>query len=217
MNLGAIFDWDGVIINSSRYHRKSWERLAEKENKELPPYYFKKGFGMRNQAIIPDILKWATDPGEIKRLADRKEQFYREIMIKEGISALPGVKSFLETLRRNKVKIAVASSTPRLNINTALSLLGLEDYFQAIVAAEDVARGKPDPQVFLLAAQKIDLPPERCVVFEDAYVGIEAAHAAGMKVVAVVGTNEARRLIRADLVVNRLDELSVSKMKALFL
>ena len=88
--------------------------------------------------------------------------------------------------------------------------------FQAIVGAEDVIVGKPDPQVFLLAAQKLNLPPERCVVFEDAHVGITAARAGGMKVVAVATTNPASELTHADVVVNRLDELSMARLEKLF-
>lgn len=216
MNIGAIFDWDGVIIDSSHYHEESWQRLAEKENKDLPPHYFKKSFGMRNETIIPDVLRWTSDHNEIQRLSDLKEQLYREIMIERGISPLAGARTLLDDLRYNNVKCAVASSTPRLNITTALNILRFEGYFQAIISAEDVTKGKPDPQVFLLAAQKIELPPAYCVVFEDAFAGIEAARAAGMKLVAVASTNPASKLTHADLVVHRLDELSVSKLKELF-
>ena len=213
MNMGAIFDWDGVVIDSSRYHEESWERLAEKENKQLPDNYFKKSFGMRNENIIPDVLNWTQDENEIKRLSDFKEELYRKIILDRGLSPLPGVKRFLETLRTNNIPCAIGSSTPRLNITTALRILDFEKYFQAIVAAEDVTRGKPDPQVFLIAVQKLNLSPECCLVFEDAHVGIQAAHAGGMKVVAVSTTNPASELTQADIVVRKLDELSVAKLE----
>ena len=216
MNIGAIFDWDGVIIDSSRYHEESWERLSKKENKVLPAHYFKKSFGKRNENIIPEVLRWTTDGREIKRLSDLKEGLYRKIILERGLSPLPGIKTFLEMLRKNNTPCAVGSSTPRLNITTALSILGFENYFQAIVGAEDVIVGKPDPQVFLLAAQKLNLPPECCVVFEDAHVGITAARAGGMKVVAVATTNPASELTHADVVVNRLDEISMAQLEKLF-
>ena len=216
MIFGAIFDWDGVIIDSSRYHEESWVRLAKQENKGLTPGYFKKAFGKRNESIIPEVLNWTQEKTEIKRLSDLKENLYRRIMADRGISPLPGVKSFLKMLQKNNIPCCVGSSTPRLNITTALSLLGWEIYFPKIIAAEDVSKGKPDPQVFLLAAQKLHLSPDRCIVFEDALVGIQAAKAGGMKVVAVATTHPASELTEADLVVDRLDELLIAQLKALF-
>ena len=216
MIFGAIFDWDGVIIDSSSYHEESWELLAKQENKALPPGYFKKAFGKKNENIIPDVLKWTQKKKEIQRLSDLKEKLYRQIMSDRGISPLPGVKPFLKMLQKNKTPCAVGSSTPSLNITTALGLLGLENCFSTIIAAEDVSKGKPDPQVFLLAAKKLHLSPEQCIVFEDAFVGIQAAKAGGMKVVAVTTTHPGFELTEADLVVDRLDELSVAQLEELF-
>jgi len=216
MTFGAIFDWDGVIIDSSRYHEESWELLAKQENKVLPPGYFKKAFGKRNETIIPEVLQWTQEKKEIQRFSDLKEKLYRQIMINRGISPLPGVKPFLDMLRENKISCCVGSSTPRLNIIAALDLLGLGNYFPLIIAAEDVSKGKPDPQVFLLAAQKLHLAPERCIVFEDALVGIQAAKAGKMKIVAVTTTHPASELTGADLVVDRLDALSIAQVKGLF-
>ncbi|MFH0812157.1 MAG: HAD family phosphatase [Candidatus Zixiibacteriota bacterium] len=216
MNIGAIFDWDGVIIDSSRYHEESWEKLAQQENKALPHNYFKKSFGKRNETIIPEVLKWTRGEEEIQKLSHIKEETYRGIILERGLTPLPGVKAFLEILRQHNVPCAVGSSTPSLNITTALRILRFEHYFQVIIAAEDVTKGKPAPQVFLFAAQKLQLPPGQCVVFEDAHVGIAAARAGGMKVVAVATTNPASELTKADLVVHRLDELSIDKLKELF-
>ena len=216
MKIGAIFDWDGVIIDSSRYHEKSWEQLAKMENKVLPSGYFKKAFGKRNENIIPEVLNWTQKEQEIKMLAERKEELYRKILLERGITPLPGVKSFLEMLRTNQVLCCVGSSTPTLNITTVLTLLNFGQYFQGIIAAEDVTKGKPDPQVFLRAAQKLHLPAEQCVVFEDALVGIQAAKAGGMKVVAVTTTNPSASLTEADVVVDRLDELSLTQLEELF-
>ena len=110
--LGAIFDWDGVIIDSSAAHEQSWELLAAAEHRVLPPGHFKAGFGRKNQVIIPQILKWATDPAEIERLAHRKEELYRDNLKNTGIAALPGVRELLEGLRAAGVPCLVGSSTP---------------------------------------------------------------------------------------------------------
>lgn len=214
MGLGAVFDWDGVIVDSRDYHEKAWERLAREEGGDLPEGHFLKGFGMRNEVIIPNILGWAVDePEEVRRLSLRKEALYREIMVECGIEPLPGVLAFLERLREAGVPCSVASSTHRANIDAILSVIGVGGFFDAIVTGEDVSRGKPDPEVFLKAAGRIGARPHEAVVFEDALVGIEAARAAGMKVVAVATTNPREKLTGADRVVERLDELSAESLR----
>jgi len=209
---GAIFDWDGVIINSAEHHEASWERIAAEIGKPLPDGHFKAGFGMKNEVIIPELLKWTTDLGEVQRLSLRKEELYRAVVVERGIVALPGVENWLRTLRDAGIPCVIASSTHRENITTALGVLGLGSYFAAMVTAEDVKRGKPDPEVFLRAAEKIGVTPDRAVVFEDALVGIAAAHAAGMRVAAVTTTNLRDVLAKADWVVDRLDELTVAQL-----
>lgn len=214
--IGAIFDWDGVVIDSSRHHEESWNRLAQEERLPLPEGHFLKGFGMKNEAIIPAILDWTHDPGEIRRLSLRKEVLYREIIRAWGIDPLPGVRVFLERLEAAGIPAVIGSSTHRLNITTSLDILELGRFFTAIVSAEDVTLGKPDPQVFLKAAGKIARPPSSCIVFEDAPMGIEAALAGGMKAVGVAGTHGSATLSRAHRIVPRLDELRIRDLEALF-
>ena len=215
MTLGAIFDWDGVIIDSSSHHEESWQRLAKETGFALPEGHFKKGFGRKNEFIIQNLLNWSDRPEEVLKLSLRKEELYREILLEWGIDPLPGVTGWLTKLKRRGIRCAIGSSTHRLNIETSLEVLGFEDYFSAIVTAEDVTHGKPDPEVFLIAAQRIGHRPSDCVVFEDALVGIEAGHRGGMKVVAVATTNRVEALGAADLAVLSLDELSVDQVAAL--
>ena len=211
---GALFDWDGVIIDSSSLHEESWERLAREVARPLPPDHFKKGFGRKNEFIIPELLGWTHDPAEIRRISLRKEALYREVVAERGLSALPGVRTWLERLRDAGVPCAIGSSTHRANIDLSLGLIGLAEFFSGIVPAEDVSHGKPDPEVFLTAAARIARPPERCVVFEDAHVGIVAARAGGMRVVGVATTHPASELTAADLAVQRLDELQPATLAA---
>jgi HAD superfamily hydrolase (TIGR01509 family) len=215
-NWGAIFDWDGVIIDSSAQHEESWERLARELGKELPPDHFKKGFGRKNEFIIPELLGWSHDPEEIRRLSLRKEELYREVVDERGLEALPGVCPWLERLRDARVPCAIGSSTHRANIDLSLGLIGLSEFFAGIVTAEDVSRGKPDPEVFLVAAAHIAREPKHCVVFEDALVGLAAARAGGMRVIAVATTHPPSELTSADLTVNRLDELQPATLAAWF-
>jgi beta-phosphoglucomutase family hydrolase len=209
---GAIFDWDGVIINSAAQHEVSWERLARENGKPLPDNHFKRGFGMKNEVIIPELLGWTTAPVEIRLLSLRKEAIYREVVREQGLSALPGVEVWLRKLRDEQIPCVLASSTHRENITSTLGVLGLEEFFPVIVTAEDVQRGKPDPEVFLTAAQRIGVESKDAVVFEDALVGIAAAKAAGMRVVAVATTEPKEKLGHADWIVDRLDELSVEQL-----
>jgi HAD superfamily hydrolase (TIGR01509 family) len=213
---GALFDWDGVIIDSSKHHEVSWERLAREAGRPLPEGHFKKGFGRKNEFIIPEILGWTRDAAEILRLSLRKEELYRTVVADRGLDPLPGVRTWLERLRDAGVPCAIGSSTHRANIDLSLGLIGLAEFFSAIVTAEDVSHGKPDPEVFLTAAARLDRLPERCVVFEDALVGIEAAHAGGMRVVAVATTHPLAQLTAADRAVRRLDELTPSDLAAWF-
>ncbi|MEO6569679.1 MAG: HAD family phosphatase [Opitutaceae bacterium] len=214
--IGVIFDWDGVIIDSSKQHEESWERLALEERKPLPPGHFKAGFGKKNEWIIPTLLKWADAPEEIRRLSLRKEALYRDIILEKGLSALPGVHHLLERLRAARVPTCIGSSTHRENITTILGVLGFEGLFGGMVTSEDVIHGKPHPDVFLKAAAKNARLPERCVVFEDAFAGIAAARAGGMKVVGVATTHTPGELVeKVDRVVVHVGDLTVADLHTL--
>src|SRR5271167_3406987 len=138
--VGAVFDYDGVIINSGAHHEASWERLAKECGKTLPENHFKRGFGMKNEVIIPELLGWTSVPTEVRILSLRKEALYREIVREKGIKALPGVHEFLQMLKDHTIPCVIASSTHRENITTTLEVLKLEDFFASIVTAEDVKR-----------------------------------------------------------------------------
>jgi len=212
----ALFDWDGVVIDSSRHHEESWERLAREIAQPLPDGHFKQGFGRKNEYIIPEMLRWTTDLAEIHRLSLRKEALYREVVAEWGLTPLPGVRTWLERLRDAGVPCAIGSSTHRANIDLSLGLIGLAEFFREIVTAEDVKQGKPNPEVFLTGAARLCCAPERCVVFEDAHVGIAAARAGGMRVVAVATTHPLEELDAADLAVQRLDELAPAQLAKWF-
>ncbi len=213
---GALFDWDGVVIDSSTQHEKSWELLADEIGKPLPRDHFTRGFGMKNQVIIPEILGWTSDPEQVEIYSLRKEHLYREIIRDEGIRALPGVIELLQLLQSREVPCAVASSTHRENIDAVFDVIGLRPYFQAIVTAEDVKRGKPDPEVFVKSAEKIGRPASACVVFEDAHVGIEAGLSAGARVIAVATTNPLDDLGKANLAVRSLQDVDWDSFIGLF-
>lgn len=213
---GVIFDWDGVVIDSSRAHERAWELLAAEVRRPLPAGHFKAGFGRKNEHIIPHILGWEFPADEVVACGRRKEELYRAVLAQEGIQPLPGAATLLGGLQAAGVPCAVGSSTERRNIDTIMALIGFGGYFQAIVSADDVTRGKPDPQVFQFAAAAIGVPPGRCVVFEDSLAGLEAARAGGMKSVGVATTHPPENLAgHADRVVRRLDELTAADLAVL--
>lgn len=210
---GVIFDWDGVVIDSSRAHEESWELLARERGVPLPEGFFMRTFGMRNQQIIPEWFG-VQDAGEVQRLGDRKEELYRDILRRDGIRALPGVVELLRALKQAGIPRVVGSSTPRKNIDTVMDTAGLGGLFDAIVSAEDVTRGKPEPDVFLQAGAKIGRTPAECVVIEDAHVGIEAARRAGMRVIAVATTHPMESLQDATLVLPDLSGVGLPELLA---
>ena len=214
---GAIFDWDGVILDSSRCHEEAWERLAREEKRTLAEGHFQAGFGRKNETIIPEILGWSQVAAEIDRLSLRKEELYRSVVREQGVEALPGVREWLERLRAAGVPCVIGSSSHRANIELTIGRLDLATFFRDMVTAEDVRHGKPNPEVFLKAAARISRFPERCVVFEDAFAGLQAARHGGMRCVAVATTNSAAALAgHADRVVHRLDEMQPAELAAWF-
>jgi len=205
---GVIFDWDGVVIDSSAQHERSWELLAEEIGKPLPEGHFLKGFGKKNNVIIPELLNWSHDPAQIAALGERKEELYRELVHASGVHILPGARELLSALIEAGIPRSVGSSTPRSNLDTIFAATGLGAFFDAVVCGDDVTKGKPAPDVFLLAASKLGLLPEDCLVIEDAHVGIQAARSAGMLVLAVATTNPLADLQYADAAVQSLAEVT---------
>jgi len=211
---GVLFDWDGVVIDSSSQHERSWELLASERGLILPEGHFKAGFGKKNEVIIP-TLGWGDDPAIVRELADRKEELYRKLVAAEGVIVLPGARELLVALKEAGIPRAVGSSTPRGNLDALFAVTGLDALFDQVVCGSDVLHGKPDPEVFLKGAALLGLPPHRCLVIEDAFAGIEAARRGGMKVVGVATTNPLSSLGGCDLAVETLLEVSPSKLESL--
>ena len=210
--IGGIFDWDGVVIDSSHLHEKSWEILAEEINRSLPADHFERGFGKRNETIIGTMLGWSKDRAEIIQWGKRKEEIYRELGLEQGIPMIEGTRNFIAELHGRSIPLVIGTSTERKNVELAIQQNKLEGLFVGSVCSEDVSRGKPDPEVFLKAARLISQDPKVCLVFEDSTHGIEAALRGGMIAVGVSTTNPKSQLLEkgAHIVVDRLDEIDLS-------
>jgi len=212
----VLFDWDGVVVDSSHHHELSWLELASKIGRSITHEQFRESFGQINQVVIPSILEWADDPDEVERLGREKEKLYREIIRREGLTILPGVLDLLKELRTHKVPCVIGTSTEKENIRVSLEVMNIEDYFQGVIASEDVTHGKPDPEVFLKAAALSGVSPHCCVVLEDSHHGLEAARIGGMKTVAILTTHSKKKLGRADLYAQSPADLSFLTLQNLF-
>ncbi|MBU1075939.1 MAG: beta-phosphoglucomutase [Spirochaetes bacterium] len=211
---GVIFDLDGVIVDTAKYHYRGWKRLAEhlkvefneKKNEAL------KGLSRRDSLIA--LLGYTPSESRIREWSDIKNQFYLEYIQeinREDI--LPGSLRLLEEIRSvPDFKQALASSSR--NAGTVLEKLNLAEYFDAVVDGNEVIKAKPDPELFLKAAAKLNIKPERIIVFEDAASGIQAAGSAGMR---AVGIGKLENLSGADLIVRDLSEIDLAKIKKLFI
>jgi len=208
-----IWDLDGVIIDSADEHRRAWQRLAREEGVTLTDADFWATFGKRNDDIFA-ILWGPLSPEELRRLADRKEAYFREL-IRETAAPLPGAMELMQSLHEAGFSQALASSAPIENIQLISDVLGLERYLSVLVSGETVPRGKPAPDIFLKAATELGVEPAHCLVIEDAVAGVEAAHAAGMRCISVAGNRDLPVLRKAELMVRSLVEVDVERVRAL--
>jgi len=212
----AIFDMDGVLVDTYHAHYQSWLAMAEPEGLSFTEAEFAPTFGRTSREIIAYF--WGDgrySDAEIAALDEQKEAAFRRI-IEADFPAMPGARGLLEELHDAGFALAVGSSGPPENVDLVLERLGARRLFQAVVTGMDVTRGKPDPQVFLIAAERLGVPPERCAVIEDAPAGVTAANAAGMTSVGLTSTGRtAESLAAACLVVGSLAELSAGVLRRL--
>lgn len=215
----AIWDIDGTLVDTAEAHFAAWVKLGEDLGIPYTREDFTRTFGWRNAEIIPLIFGSLLTPEQIQAYGDRKEIYYRGAATK-GVELLPGVADMLVNFKKYGWRQSTGSSAPRANLDLILTLTGTLPFFEAIVSAEDTSRGKPDPQVFLVAAEKLAVDPANCLVLEDAPAGVEGAKRAGMKCIGItfVGHHSPETLSKAgaDLVVPSLAEVTFTDILALF-
>lgn len=207
---GVIFDMDGVLIDSARPHFESWRRLGEELGQDVTEEQFWPTFGRQNRDIIP-IYFDITEPQRVEQLSERKEELYRAL-IREHVPGIDGAVELVRDLHDAGFKLAIGSSGPPENVDLVLAGMGIEESFDVRITSRQVSRGKPDPQVFQLAADGLGLSNRNCAVIEDAPAGVEAALAAGSVAVALTGGHDRDALGAAHLVVDSLRELSPDRI-----
>jgi beta-phosphoglucomutase len=181
----VIFDMDGVLIDSGAHHRAAWRALLDELGvAPVAPDFWRLTIGRPSNEAVPLLLGRAMAGAEAQRLAARKQEHYRRLAA-GGPATVRGVVELVADLAARRVPRAVATSASRRDVEDLLSRAGLRDRFEVVVAAEDVSRGKPDPEVYLRAAGRLGVEPRHCLVFEDAPVGVRAARSAGMRTIGV--------------------------------
>jgi len=215
-SLAVIFDMDGVLVDTYHAHYCSWLEMAEPQGLHFTEGQFAPTFGRTSREIIAHF--WGKDrfsDAQIAELDDRKEAAFRRIL-ETDFPAMPGVNELLVALHDAGVTLAVGSSGPPENVALVLDRLGVNELFDAIVTGKDVIRGKPDPQVFLIAARRLGVAPVRCAVVEDAPAGVAAANVAGMACIGLLSTGRIREdLAAAHVVVQRLSDISPEMVRDL--
>jgi beta-phosphoglucomutase len=213
-----IWDVDGTLVDTAAHHFRAWEALAAEIGRPFTRADFAATFGMRNPEILRKLFYPDAD-ARCRDLGDRKEDLYKAMVREHGTQLLPGVAKLLAAFAANGWPQAVGSSAPPGNLDLLLGVTDTRRYFSAMVSGDDVTHGKPHPEVFLTAAAKLGADPRRCVVFEDAVAGVEAAKAGGIACVAVtfVGHHPAEKLraAGAEIVVGSLEEVTAEQVAAL--
>jgi beta-phosphoglucomutase len=199
----VLWDLDGTLGDSRDYHWRAWRETMAGEGVTITEAQFLASFGQRNDAILTQWLGREAGPERLAAVGEAKEVRYRRLVAEGGLAPLPGAAEWVRRLYEEGWLQAIASSAPRANVDVMLEALGFRPFLHATVSAEDVTHGKPDPEVFLTAADRVGAPPARCIVVEDAEAGVEAARRAGMR---SIGVGDA--LGAADITVESLLQLA---------
>jgi beta-phosphoglucomutase family hydrolase len=210
----VIWDMDGVIADTAPYHLQAWQEVFRRRGVRYTEDDFKRNFGKRNDSIIRSVLGSRVPLAEMEAIAAEKEELFRR-WAASRIRPLPGAIELMQALREHGFAQAMGSSAPLENIELVTRRLGIAGFFRVIVSGREVTEGKPSPQVFLRAAERLGARPEDCVVIEDAVAGVSAAKRAGMSCIAVTSTNSRDKLSGADLIVDTLEEITVAGLASL--
>ncbi len=198
LGLGFLFDLDGVIVDSNPVHSVCWREYLRQYGLEAPEDFDRRMFGKRNDDIVRDVFGTGLDPAEVFRRGAEKEKLYREMMapvLREHL--VPGIESFLD--RHRDVPMAIATNGEPANAGFVIDRSGLRPYFRAVIDGHQVEKPKPDPEIYLRAAQALSIPPADCIVFEDSVAGVQAARASGARVVALRTTHTEAELPPVDV------------------
>jgi beta-phosphoglucomutase family hydrolase len=209
---GIIFDMNGVIVDDERIHQESWKQLCQKYGFQLSEDEFKyKVFGHTEADTFTYLFKQQFTLKELDKLSAERVEIVINI-IKPKLAFVDGLLHLLQDLRAHKVPIAIATNSRRPYTNFIIDNLKIREFFKFIVTAEEIDKGKPDPEIYLRAAKGLSIDPKNCIAIEDSLSGIKSAQAAGMKVIAISTTHTTEELGMADEIINSFDDISFEKL-----
>jgi HAD superfamily hydrolase (TIGR01509 family) len=212
----AAFDLDGTLIDNNVYHILAWQEFYRKRNRILNIEDYKENF---NGRTMPDVVRYVfqqkgMSKEDIDRYTDEKESLYRELY-SPHIAPIKGLLPLLDELHQHNIPMVIATSGIEVNIEFMFSHIPIRKYFKKVIKGNDITHGKPDPEIYQLAARELGLPPQQCIAFEDAIVGIRSAKDAGMQVVALTTTHTQEELAGADKVVKNFEGIDIDWLAAL--
>ena len=210
----VIWDMDGIIADTAQYHHKGWQIVFRKRGTNYTEADFRRNTGKRSDTIVREVLGEKIPQNETTEIIREKDETFRQLM-GEKIKLFPGVLKLITALKEHGFKIAIASSAPRENILLITRSLKIANRFDAIISGWEVTKGKPHPQTFLLAAEKLGVAAADCIVIEDAISGVAASKRAGMRCIAVTNTTSRDELREANLIIDTLEEITVADLNRL--
>ena len=211
----VIFDLDGTLLDNNDVHLKAWKQYLKENKKQISDEDFKENIsGRTNKDAIEHIYQKEMTEDEASKYYLEKEEIYRK-MYRSDIAPITGLQDFLEELHKHKIAMAIATSGIQVNIDFMFNHVPIKKYFKKIVNSGDVSKGKPDPEIFLKAAEALHVPTGNCIVFEDSMTGVRAGKSAGMKVVALTTTHTPEELKEADLVIKDYNEIDFERLMSL--
>lgn len=211
----VIFDMNGVIINDERIHQESWRQLCQKHSLHLTEEEFKHNvFGRTEADTLAYLFHKHLTQEELEKYSSERVKIAISIF-KPKLALTEGLLQFLKELRAHDISLGIATSARKPYTNFILDGLHIRHFFKQVVTAEEISRGKPDPEMYLLAAKKLSIDPKNCIVFEDTISGIKSAHAAGMKVIAIATTHTVDELTIADKIINSFGDVTIGDLRKL--
>lgn len=213
-NRAFIFDMDGTLVDNMCFHTEAWGKMLSENGIEMNAHDFLvKTAGKTNREILPTVFGEISDE-RIAELGHRKESLYQEMFLPHR-KTVDGAIEFLEESSKLGIKLAVSTAAPIMNVEFILDGLDLRKYFGAVVTADDVKEGKPNPEIFLKSAEMVGVEPKNCIVFEDAFGGFEAAHRAGMRSIGITTVNSAEDILKMNSVMEAHEDFTSLKSKDL--
>jgi beta-phosphoglucomutase family hydrolase len=205
----VIFDMDGTVVDTTRIEYDAWKQMFDERQVDFPYDDYIGALGAKGSEIVKERIDTTDD--EIEEMLAKKETYLKQLVEQNGLQLIPGVEKVMQEIQKLNLKMALATGSSQEKLDFIMERFHLRQYFDVFVTSDDVKNGKPDPEVFLKAASKMNVPPHECIVMEDASNGVEAAKSANMSCIAITSTRGKDQLEKADVVINHYRELSIEQ------